>query len=408
MPFNVPFVSQSNSLIADTQLWASPPDGAQFSPIGVPQLSYSALGGWSGDGYLYGIQGAAGQNRGGLVRIGADGVAEPLGVLPGMWQGPGGLPTTNEYAIGGAFGAGVDEDRFFVLTDDIYAPDTTHIVAIDFSNGQPTVVSNVSSAYVGADFVYMDGYLWSTGAYTINRMDPYTGVQTRFAFPDGFFGDQVFRTDRGMWNYANGDIASLVQRAADDTNGLTVRFRVSDPNSDSPTFSLVARTPGGPTSNSGNGAIILPRAADEVSVDLSVAKTGTPLVAAGGLIDYAVTVTNESGEDSSGSTIQDVLPAGVSVTQLPANCSAVSGALACNVAPIAAGGSQVVRYQVRAPSPTTATVLTNYVQVAGNEVDPIASNNSATSDTTVQALNADVNANAAASAAADANGNPAA
>ena len=167
--------------------------------------------------------------------------------------------------------------------------------------------------------------------------------------------------------------------------------------------------PGAPVSAFSNAGIVLPAAPTEV--DLSLEKTGSTSVVSGDVIDYQLTVTNNGGAASPNAVVSDTLPAGVTMSpgQVPGNCFLSGSFLSCSVGQLDVGSSQTIQFQANAPTVTSSTTLINQAAVTGPEIDPVQSNNtSQTSTTVVPEADADANVNASASAGADANGNPAA
>lgn len=119
-----------------------------------------------------------------------------------------------------------------------------------------------------------------------------------------------------------------------------------------------------------------------VAIDLSMRKSvSPPAVAPGGMLTYTVTVRNNSAGPSSGFTVNDTVPAGVTAlaTSTP-GCSFVGNALTCVEGALATGASFVITYTGTAPA--SGTVM-NTATVTGNENDPSPSNNTSTTTTTV-------------------------
>lgn len=118
--------------------------------------------------------------------------------------------------------------------------------------------------------------------------------------------------------------------------------------------------------------------------DLSIAKTGTPGVRPGGLIQYTITVSNAGPQSASDVVVTDVLPAGttfVSATASQGSCAGTS-IVTCNLGALAAGGSATIQLDVTAP-PSEGTV-TNSATVSNTpETDPTPANNAGTTGTAV-------------------------
>jgi uncharacterized repeat protein (TIGR01451 family) len=113
-------------------------------------------------------------------------------------------------------------------------------------------------------------------------------------------------------------------------------------------------------------------------VDLGVTKTGTDQAPPGGALSWSFTVTNNGPADSSGYTVVDTLPGGVTniATSSP-GCSVSGSAVTCTEGPLAIGGSQTFTVTGKAPDPFPSAI-TNSVTVTGNDSDTNANNNTAT------------------------------
>ncbi|MGI8785711.1 MAG: hypothetical protein ACR2L2_18920 [Acidobacteriota bacterium] len=127
-------------------------------------------------------------------------------------------------------------------------------------------------------------------------------------------------------------------------------------------------------------------------VDMSITKSDSPDPAfVGADLTYTLTIRNNGPATATGVVVTDPLPAGVTFVSatpvLPATCSFSNGTVTCSFGSISNGDSKQVQIVVR---PTAAGTLTNTATVTRNENDPVASNNSSTATTTVNAANADL------------------
>ncbi|MCP4659986.1 MAG: DUF11 domain-containing protein [bacterium] len=113
-------------------------------------------------------------------------------------------------------------------------------------------------------------------------------------------------------------------------------------------------------------------------VDLSITKWGSPdPVAAGGNLTYTLMVTNNGPAASTGATVTDPLPAGVTFKS-SSDCTEAVGTVTCAIGPLGVGASQSVSFAVTVDPGQTAP-LSNTATVTGNEYDPsVGNNNSAT------------------------------
>ena len=115
--------------------------------------------------------------------------------------------------------------------------------------------------------------------------------------------------------------------------------------------------------------------------DLGIAinpSSATPTV--GSPFTYVVTVTNAGPTDATGVSVNDFLPTGVTLVNATASQGGAVGVqgnlITSNLGAIAAGASATLTLTVR---PTTAGSLLNSANVSGAQLDPIATNNAATS-----------------------------
>ncbi|MFQ5739794.1 MAG: hypothetical protein ACE5JX_12345 [Acidobacteriota bacterium] len=119
--------------------------------------------------------------------------------------------------------------------------------------------------------------------------------------------------------------------------------------------------------------------------DLSITKTDSPdPVIAGNQLTYLLNVTNNGASQATGVTVTDILPGGavfVSVSPSQGTCAHSNGTVTCNLGSLAGGSSASATLIVSAP--VSGGTFTNTASVSGNEQDPLDSNNTATSMTTV-------------------------
>lgn len=123
--------------------------------------------------------------------------------------------------------------------------------------------------------------------------------------------------------------------------------------------------------------------------DLSVAQTDLPdPVNVVSPLSYTLTVDNNGPEDATGVTVTDTLPAGVtfqSASATQGSCSEAAGIVTCLLGDMISGATATINIALTAP--VSVGTITNTAVVTGNEVDPIAANNTSNEDTTVQNLN---------------------
>ncbi len=117
--------------------------------------------------------------------------------------------------------------------------------------------------------------------------------------------------------------------------------------------------------------------------DLKLTKLATPdPVLVGSNLTYTIKVQNFGPSDSAGSTVTDVLPAGVIFVSASAGCTNASGTVTCVIGPLANGANTTATIVVR---PTAAGPISNTAQItAAGTPDPVAGNESSTATVTAQ------------------------
>ena len=144
-------------------------------------------------------------------------------------------------------------------------------------------------------------------------------------------------------------------------------------------------TGGGDSTNADNTAV---DAAPTVAVtDLSLAKTASPTsVPVGDTVDFALEVTNHGPSRSTGSTVVDTLPAGLTYVSSSSGCAADPSltTITCPVGALANGASATVHVVARAALGTAGSTRTNTGRVVANEDDPTTGNDSASAAVSVR------------------------
>jgi uncharacterized repeat protein (TIGR01451 family) len=350
------YVAQSTPTQLNAETYGS--GGAVFNPIGPPSAwSYNAIGYRASDNFIYAISGAldAAHPINHLLRIdpGNGGVAD-LGVIAGM---PAAGVNNGSFDAAGNYYVASGSDTA------IYRVNLTTLVA--------TAINLTPSQALGiADFAPASGYLWnittSSSPPTMTRVNPANGAIARFAIPVM----PIVTATGAAWTFGNGNLGF-----SDNTTGNVYQIRVTNPTT-TPTFALVSQSPG-PTSgqNDGTSCVTPP-------IDLAIAKTGPASAGPGGAISWTLTVTNNGPAASSGYTVVDTVPAGVTNIASPTpGCTVAGSTVTCVGGTLLVGATFSFTVTGNAPNPFTAAI-TNTATVAGNETDPVAANNTATQTVT--------------------------
>ncbi|MFI5617234.1 DUF6923 family protein [Streptomyces sp. NPDC051567] len=330
---------------------ATGPGAISFAPVGSATVHYNAIGVNPVDRYSYAIKTEApGWN---LLRIDDAGAVTDLGTL--------GLPTPTA-------GAGTYASGTFDTAGNYYVANgsDTLLQKIDVTAKTFTTITLSQPLNTVIDFAYSGGYLWGTSiSGDITRIDPVTGTVTTYpgVIPASTIGFG------GAFTYGNGDLGFF------DNNGLIYRVAVTDPAT--PEFTVL----------SSQTAPAMSRSVDATScfadpVDLGVTKTGPTTVLPGGNVSYTIQVTNNGPNPSSGWTLNDAVPAGLTnAATTTAGCTITGGSLSCTGGPLAVGASAPVTLTGTAAD--AATTIVNTATVRGNDPDPNPDNDTSTFTTTV-------------------------
>jgi len=118
------------------------------------------------------------------------------------------------------------------------------------------------------------------------------------------------------------------------------------------------------------------------AADLAISKSAPADATSGTDITYHLTVTNNGPTTSTGGTVTDILPAGVSFQSAPGCTFTSPSMVSCTFGTLAAGSSVSFDIVVHISVLTTGA-LTNTANVRGNETEMNQSNNTATATTVV-------------------------
>ncbi len=321
---------------------------ATFESIGSPYSpGYNAMGFHPTDSYIYAIHFDEH-----LLRIDDSGAATDLGATT--------LP--NGINVGTFDAAGT----FYVMnseTDTLYQLDLGTLAIT------PIELTAVPST---ADLTQVGEFLWGQrfGTSEFVRVNPATGEVSVFT-------QSAVSASVGAgaaWTFGNGNLG-----LSDNNSGTVYQVRIDDPDGASPTFSLVS-TASGPQSGNNDGT-----SCAQQPVDLRITKSATDPVLPGQTITWTLTVHNDGPGTSSGYTVTDDVPAGVTNVQSDtAGCSVLDNTVTC-VHGAQQSGDEAT-FTLTGTAPSSAATLVNIATVTGNEADPVTANNAASATTHVGAL----------------------
>jgi uncharacterized repeat protein (TIGR01451 family) len=267
------------------------------------------------DGLIYGVSSDAATVEQ-LVQVDATGTQTLLPVT---------LPTAS--AIG-AFGA----DGFFYALNNT----GTTMFRVNVTANTFTTIPLTGVVPAGiADFTLLGSYLWSQKPNsTFERIDPATGSVTEF--PSTAVPANV--ATGGTWTYGNGNLG-----ASQNTTGDIYQVRIDNPDSATPSFTLISKTSGPSTNgNDGTSCIGLP-------VDLAVTKSAPANVAPGAKITWTLTVHNFGPGVSSGYDVSDTVPASVTGVTAQQGCTVNANSVHCTGGPLQPGNDAVITLSGTAP-----------------------------------------------------------
>jgi uncharacterized repeat protein (TIGR01451 family) len=214
------------------------------------------------------------------------------------------------------------------------------------------------------------GFLWGmkSGANTVVRVNPTTGVVSTFAGPVGLPAG----TYGADFTYGNGNIG------VENNAGGLYQLAIANPAA-TPSFTVLAHQTS-PASSNNDGASCI----SAQPVDLAITKNGPSTFTSGAPISYTINVTNNGPGVSSGYVVNDALPPSlVSPTTTTPGCTIATGALTCTQGQLAVGSSVSVTVNATAPSGVLPAGITNSAIVTGNESDPVSANNADSTTATV-------------------------
>ncbi|MER8026865.1 DUF11 domain-containing protein, partial [Glutamicibacter protophormiae] len=333
-----------------------------FSDEGSPRkFAYNAIGFNPADNYIYGIVQST-ENPAfplaSLIRVGQDGVATRVGNR--TYSHPGGAANSTRFFVGDFN----PEDGYYYIADS--GPNST-ILVLNASNGNVVRTIQLSSALQIQDFTFKDGYAWGASADgELKRVNLSNGVITTYpgvlpAAPGGY---------GAAWVFGNGNLGFSA-----NTSGNIVQLELSNTSAAKPTTRVVSVSPG-PSSSLNDGTSIPGRPAD-----LSILKSAPAEFVSGEKIEYEITVTNNGPGTSSGWTVSDTLPSGLSNPSVEGdgNAEISAGTVTLTGGRLPAGSSST--FTITADTDVEpGACLNNTAIVTGNEADDNSDNNESSAE----------------------------
>ena len=229
-------------------------------------------------------------------------------------------------------------------------------------------------------------YVGNTVAFTVtvtnNGPSQATGVTIQDLLPDGYTYTG-YSTNQGTYDSGTG-VWTVGSLSLDASKYLRLNATVKP----SGTYSNNAQVSAHNETDSNSSNDSATRSTTPLSVaDLSITKTDTPAtVAAGSLLTYTLTVTNNGPSGSTSLILTDTLPTGVTY-QAPAigtwSCSQVTNKIICTLPSLAAAQNSQVKIRVLVSSGQAAGTISNTAVVRSAATDSNLANNTATESTTV-------------------------
>ncbi|MBX9400232.1 DUF11 domain-containing protein [Lysobacter sp. BMK333-48F3] len=274
-----------------------------FNPIGIASSTYNAVGYNTTDNYQYGlITNPAGNT---LVRIGADGSAQPVGAVTG-------LPSA--VYITGAFGTA---GSILYVKDNTAAGTAMYAINVTTLTATPVALS---AAINIADWAWVGGLLYGvTNGGQLVSVNPATGAVTNIGAPNGlpagFFG-AIYGAPNGLYGSGN-----------NPPNGFYKFDLITG------AATLISGAPGSQANDGSN----CPTANITFGADLQITKTNTPASGPNDLASdsytpgtartYTVVVTNAGPFGAANAVFTD--PAIANFTVSSVTCGGTTGGGVC-------------------------------------------------------------------------------
>ncbi|MFI6283239.1 hypothetical protein ACIBCM_00550 [Streptomyces sp. NPDC051018] len=269
-----------------------------------------------------------------------------------------------------------------IAPDGEAANDTSNTVIIPFV---PPVNVDLAADKTGPATVGPGDTVTYTITITNNGPGDSTGYTVTDAIPAGLTGASTSTPGCGIGSGTLTCTATSLAAGASTTITLT---GTAAPGATS-IVNTVTVTGNDPDPNPGNNTSTFTTTVTPIEADLAMSKTGPASVAPGGTVSYQLTVTNNGPDDSTGFTVTDTIPAGLTgaSTSTP-GCAIAAGVLTCTGGALPVGDSAI--FTLTGTAAAGATSISNTARVTGDNDDPNPGNNTSTIRTTVTQIEADL------------------
>ena len=378
------FVAQSGAAPDTTGLYRAETTGSDDGSFAFTQEggkldagTYNAISYRTDDSFMYGVassQISAAIPLGSVVKIGEANIASRVGT-----------ETFPRVQFAGAFNP---EDGLLYTTNGGGTAPSSTFYKVDVETGVITEAFTPNlTGYTIADMEFFGGYFWavdySSATGSLLRIDPDTGDTDRFTgvIPGGLTGAWG-----AAWAFGNGNLGF-----SHNATGTIAQLRIMNPGEDAPTFEVVAMVSG--PSSTGNDGTAIPG----LPADLAITKSGPATFVTGDRIAYEMTVTNNGAGVSSGWTVMDTLPVGLSNPTVSGEGSAAISGNNITVSGSRLEVGQSRTFTIEADTDVNPPAcITNTASVLGNEEDPNIANNEDSAESCALALSVEKSSDATA------------
>jgi uncharacterized repeat protein (TIGR01451 family) len=326
-----------------------------------------ALRGGDDNGASFTVGGESLSGRGPLTITGAPGTNSTATVT--------GVSVTHSPGAGLA----LDNLTSAAITGGTFTGNTTDGVAVDSSSGV-LISGDEISGNGGLGIDMLQGSNHGIAAPALSFAAPAGGsteVKGTITGPAGHTYQLAFFDNPSCdaSGFAEGQTALGTDAVSTDAGGHA-SFDVTLPTTSAKGDAIAATA----TDESSNETSAFSRCIQRADLGVAIAAAPSPGVV-NGTLTYTVSVKNNGPNDSTGATVVDTLPAGVSFLSASPGCTDAAATVTCSAPAIAAGATASLTLTVRTPGNPGS--LTDTATVAGREQDVNSANNSATSLVTI-------------------------